>query len=741
MRANTMARLRGVLLMTAFAAVLSAASVAAAANRIFVPPDGIGTSGDWMGMAVALSGDTAAVGIPQGRMTPLAAPGAIAIFRNVGGTWQREAFLGPGLPSVFALQQDMLVVGGSGVTTFLRSGTTWSQHDSLGTPASSVAASGDTLLIANNSAGVYTRNDDAWTPQATLTGDQAGESIFAVALDGDIAAIVGFTHVFTVSEAYVHFYHRSGENWTLESTIDAGGGLGQPTVLIAVSNDTVLVGTSQVDAYVRDQGNWSLQGTLDPLVSYVPGSVAIDGDRAVVGAPNDNIPGVTAAGTAYVFERSAGTWARTGHLSDPDASYGAAFGSSVALEGDALVAGSLGAITAAGQAGYASVIDLGTSPPSKVATLDDGNAHAKENFGISVGASASTLVAAAPNADIIQYLPQGATYVFGLTSDGWTLEAELLGPATAPYGFGTSAAASTDTIVVGSPADSQTGAAYVYTRGDGTWPEAARLAPDDDGNFDAFGQSVAFDGDRIGIGAPRGHGTVYLYTGSGATWPEETQLVPSISSDGDGFGSSLALAGDTLVVGAPGAPDGIEIAAGLAFVFVNAGAGWVEQAVLESPSPLAGTGFGASVATRGDTALIGTNYSSQTMQHVYLFGRSGATWTLETTLDFDGADTQSYVGSVAISPDESMIAIGMPTQLPGAGRVLTFIRANGDWVPARTFVDDGPGNPGGVDGFGAALAFLGENILVGAPQDGAGGAVYEYGIGDAIFAAGFDPSP
>jgi len=234
---------------------------------------------------------------------------------------------------------------------------------------------------------------------------------------------------------------------------------------------------------------------------------------------------------------------------------------------------------------------------------------------------------------------------------------------------------------------------------------------------------------------------VYLYTGSGSTWPEEARLVPSIASDNDLFGASLALAGDTLVVGAPGEDDGIEIGAGLAFVFVNTGSGWVEQAVLESPSPLAGSGFGATVAVRGDTALVSDWYSLPGISHVDVFRRTGTSWTLETTLDFDGSATQSYVGAVAISPDENMIAIGMPTQSPGAGRVFTYVRDNGVWVPGRTFVDDGVGNPGGVDGFGAALAFLDENVLVGAPFDGAGGAIYEYGLGDAIFVAGFDPIP
>jgi hypothetical protein len=733
----------------AVAAALALLSTGAAASRIAAPGDGIGAHDDAMGQAVALSGDTVAVGIPQGQLTPLSAPGAIAIFRDVAGMWQREAFLGPNLPSVFALQQDTLVVGGTRVATFVRDGTTWSQHDLLATPADSVALSGDTLLVASlalpsGTPNVYVRDNGTWVPQATLVGDQAGEILGVVALDGDVAAAVAYLPVGHDVQIFVHFYHRSGTAWTLESTVPAGVSLGIPTLLLATSGQTVLVGsTDAVDAYVRDaSGTWSPQGTLDPLVTFSPGSVAIDGDRAVVGAPGDTVPGATAAGTAYVFERSGGAWSRTDHVADPNATYDERFGTSVALEGGTLIAGAPGAVTAAGQAGQANVIDLGTSPASNVATLDAGNAHADEHFGASIGVSGSTLVVAAPQADTIEYLPRGAAYVFGLGSEGWALEAELQGPDIQFLsGFATSVAASTDTVVVGSPADNQTGAAYVYTRGDGSWPEAARLAPDD-ASTDWFGQAVAFDGGRIAVGEPFQQGSVYLYTGSGSTWAEETRLLPPPGSDGDWFGDSLALDGDTILVGAFAHNIGIEAGAGAAFVFVNDGTEWVQQAMLQSPTPLASAGFGASVAMRGDTALVGANYSQNGPQHAYVFRRTGASWAVETTLDFDSTAAMSYVASLAISPDESTIAIGIPTQAPGAGLVHTFVRGDGGvWVPARTFGDDGPGNPGGVDGYGAALAFDGETLFVGATQDGAGGAVYDYGFGDSIFAAGFETPP
>ena len=718
------------------AAYYGAPDLAVASTRIFVPGDGIGTGGDSMGAAVALSGDTAAVGIPQGLLTPGAAPGVIAIFRDGNAGWQREAFLGPDLPSTFALQQDMLVVGGPAVATYVRSGSTWSRHDVLDTPTGSVALSANTLLVSGTPATAYMRSNGTWTPQATLAGDQPGEILDNVALCGDIAAVAGYTQPTSAKQPYVHLYHRSGQTWTLESTITEPLIIfGTPLPRMAISGDTVLIGTDRVDVYVRDQGNWSSQGMLDAQAPNFPNSFAIDGDRALTGFASADIPPAYGAGSAFVFERSGGTWSLVGDLSDPDAQPFAAFGSALAVEGDAVVVGSVHGTTAAGEAGYASVMDLATPPASKVASLDAGNAHARENFGSSFGASASTLVVAAPQADVTELSPPGVAYVFGATTGGWTLEAELHGYPTTQSNFATSVAASTDAIVVGSSTDQGTGAAYVYTRSGGTWTEAAQLTPDGT-DFVEFGQAVAFDGDRIAVGAPF-DGGVYLYTGSGANWPEEAMLVPSTGVTGDNFGGSLALSGDTLVVGASTADD-ITFGAGLAFVFVNDGSGWVQQAMLRSPSPLAYAGFGASVATRGDTAVVGTLATSDGMQHFHVFGRSGATWTLATTFDVGIDPAESYIGSVAISPDENTIAVGVLTSPSDGGSVLTFVREGGNWVPGLTLTNDGPGNPGGVDGFGIALAFLDENLFIGAPFDGAGGAVYEYGLGDSIFASGFE---
>jgi len=70
--------------------------------------------------------------------------------------------------------------------------------------------------------------------------------------------------------------------------------------------------------------------------------------------------------------------------------------------------------------------------------------------------------------------------------------------------------------------------------------------------------------------------------------------------------------------------------------------------------------------------------------------------------------------------------------------VFTFSNSAGTWVEGGTL--QGNGTPL-FDGFGLALAFDGGDAFVGAPSDGIGGAVYAFGVADAIFAGTFDTPP
>lgn len=73
--------------------------------------------------------------------------------------------------------------------------------------------------------------------------------------------------------------------------------------------------------------------------------LALEGDIAVVGAFNADLPGLSDAGAAWVFERdhpTAGAWGERVKLTAPDAGAGDTFGRQVVLDGDRVAIGSAG---------------------------------------------------------------------------------------------------------------------------------------------------------------------------------------------------------------------------------------------------------------------------------------------------------------------------------------------------------------------------------------------------------------
>ncbi len=115
-----------------------------------------------------------------------------------------------------------------------------------------------------------------------------------------------------------------------------------------------------------------------------------------------------------------------------------------------------------------------------------------------------------------------------------------------------------------------------------------------------LGASVAVDGTTIVAGAPRANGilgigqagAVYVYTRSGNFVTQQQKLVASDGAQNDLFGTSVALVGNTLVVGAPGDASG----RGAVYVFVRSGSTWTQQAKIVSSDGTAGDEFGTSLA-------------------------------------------------------------------------------------------------------------------------------------------------
>jgi FG-GAP repeat len=192
---------------------------------------------------------------------------------------------------------------------------------------------------------------------------------------------------------------------------------------------------------------------------------------------------------------------------------------------------------------------------------------------------------------------------------------------------------------------------------------------------------------------------------------------------GSSFGWSVALAadGNTGLIGASG-PFGTTV--GDVWVFTRSGSGSLSQA-----SELAGAGevgdgqFGQSVALSADgsTALVGGSGDDQNRGAVWVFRRSGSTWTQEGP-KLTGAGEVGAGGfgwSVALSADGNTALVGGPYDNRGAGAVWVFTNSGTSWTwsqqgpKLRGRGESGAGNVGGS----VALAANGNTALIGGYSD------------------------
>ena len=314
--------------------------------------------------------------------------------------------------------------------------------------------------------------------------------------------------------------------------------------------------------------------------------------------------------------------------------------------------------------------------------------------------------------------------------DPWIQQAELTPSDGGDYDhFGWSVAISGSTIVVGAVCHPGTstdcaagysggaGAAYVFAESGGTWSQQQELTASDGAPDDWFGNSVAVDGSTVVVGAPNhklgpnaSQGAAYVFVQSGTTWAQEAELTSSDGAAGDYFGWSVAVSGGTAVVGAPHHKFGPNASQGAAYVFVQSGTTWGQEAELTSSDGAAGDKFGWSVAVSGSTAIVGsfshTVGSNAKQGAAYVFVESGGMWSQQAELTASDGAANDYFGySVAVSGGTAVV--GSPGRVTVvrsstyAGAAYVFVQSGTTWSQqAKLIASDGAGD----DNFGNSVA-------------------------------------
>jgi hypothetical protein len=360
------------------------------------------------------------------------------------------------------------------------------------------------------------------------------------------------------------------------ASVQGGSGFG---TAVALQGDELFVGAAgaifgipnpdggHVDRFIRAGGGWSWAGSLTSsdveLDDHFGTSLALQGDRLVAGARLADF----GEGAVYVFERNAGTWQQTAKLSatspNPET-----FGHSVALDGERIVVGafleSAGGLTGAGAA-Y--VFDHGPGGWTQVARLQPADLLEFDGFGWGCAVQGDTVIVGKPG-DNGQFSPGGRAYVFERAQDGtWPLVQTLKGAHPAGDFFGMNVVLRDDTLAVSAHLEtvpsigSFAGAVYLFEQQPGGFVMTQRLAADDPLDFEYFGGALAFDGVHLAVGSGLLHfadlspGSVSVYSLAEDGWARSWALSPPADLQGAAsFGGSLALEQQTLVVGANAEP-------------------------------------------------------------------------------------------------------------------------------------------------------------------------------------------
>jgi hypothetical protein len=336
------------------------------------------------------------------------------------------------------------------------------------------------------------------------------------------------------------------------------------------------------------------------------------------------------------------------------------------------------------------------------------------------------------------------------------------------------------------------GAVYVFSWSGTAWSQEAYIKASNTGAGDLFGTTVSLsaDGTRLAVGASSedsnatgiNHnqadetapesGAVYVFSRSGTTWTQEAYVKASntgtlSATEGDFFGAMVSLSADgtRLAVGAYGEEsnatginqnqaDNSLRQAGAVYVFVRSGTTWTQEAYVKASNTGAGDWFGRAVALSGDgtrLAVGAVNEKSNAVGingnqaddsafgagAVYVFKRSGATWTQEAYVKASNTSIIDQFGwCVSLSADGSTLAVGADMEQSSAtgingngdqvmkpalysGAAYVFVRSGATWTQ-QAYIKASNTWEGHYFGYSIALSSDGSRLVVGAEHEDSG---------------------
>lgn len=350
------------------------------------------------------------------------------------------------------------------------------------------------------------------------------------------------------------------------------------------------------------------------------------------------------------------------------------------------------------------------------------------------------------------------------------------------------------------------GAAYVYKRSGASWAQEAYIKSVNTQSNHFMGSSIAINGETLAVGA-RGDcsnqttitngasgnsdcsnitsGAIFIYKRSGVTWSQEAYIKASNNEAWDQLGEgSIALSADTLAVGvyqedsnqttitngATASSDNSNTDSGAVYIYKRSGISWSQEAYIKAVNNGAGDYFGNSVSLSGDTLAVGTyredsnqttltngstassDNSSADSGAVYVYKRSGSTWTQEAYLKAVNSESGDYfgykvslsgntlaVGSYSEDSNQSTITNGATASTDntksGSGAVFIYKRSGASWVQEAYIKAVNLDNS---DTCGASVSLSGDTVAVGCAGEDSSQTTITNGLSASLNNGGSD---
>ena len=670
---------------------------------------GTGSSNENFGSSVALEGNTAIIGSSLDNTAAGYQSGSAFVFTRVDGTWQLLTRLVPTglaagdyLGSCVALAGNYAIIGApfddidnapdaGSYCVFHHSQGAWKYdrritrqlQDGAGARFGWFAdLSGETLAIGAPVAGgggvvcVYRLSDGVWLLQQRIQAPAGALGFCRVALDEDNLVIGAPESEDLRGRAY--YYKRSGTSWTgsliTRPFVTADAAFGDA---VAVSGNTVMVsasgaldyrGTTCVYVFPIPEGTtWVASSQLQadlPRISHFGRVLAMDGDRAVIGAPYETVADNDEAGRVFFAEPNAeGVWELLHAATDSQVVRQARFGSALAIDGDTALIGAPHDVTAAGKdAGSATFFNFAAGAWGIGQEIDVGDDAGSTGYGSAVAIDGDHLALSSPLESNAAGARMETVRIFARIGGIWTSQARFTDPlGRHGTGFGEALAISGDHLIVGIPnvesVDAEPlsyGAVALYRHQDGQWSFLQEFS-----GAGYLGRSVAIDGDTAVAGAPLddGAGSVSIFTRSGGEWSMEVTKLPApeIGSSSH-FGHAVAIEGNRVLVGAPYGSSPGGNSQGHVYSYLRTGLTWAAGPLIaQDAAPVKVTGFGLFLDLSRDSAVVGAQSNDSVSIHFFAL-RNGA-WVRNGFRKYSARFTGSGA-RVALHRGLALVALG-----------------------------------------------------------------------------------